>query len=110
MAITLVEQHALAIDMNFVNRLRQTLLTVALEVLVENGDDYALYQPRERLAVRVLEDPLGQSKRLAYVLATASPSADQATIGDAAMLSFVRGKWTLLSGYNPNAPEPPETP
>lgn len=107
MAITLVEQHTLAIDMNFVNRLRQTLLTVALEVLVESGDDYALYQPRERLAVRVLEDPLGQSKRLAYALATASPSADQASINDSAMLTFVRNKWTLLSGYNPNAPETP---
>lgn len=110
MAITFQQQHDLATDMNFVNRVRQAGLTVALEVLAESGGDYELYQARAGLATRLMNDPLNQSKRLAYILATASPSADQSTINDTALLTFVRGKWTLLAAYNPNAPEPPETP
>lgn len=106
MAITFQEQHDLAIDQNFVNRVKQSALTVALEVLVETGE-YDLYQARASLARQLMNDPLGQSKRLAYILATASPSADHATISDASLLAFVRSKWTLLSAYNPNAPETP---
>ena len=109
MAITLVEQHRLATDMNFVTRLRQALLKVAMEVLTEGGDNYLLYQAREQLARRVLEDSIGQSKRLAYALATEAPSAEQGDISDSGMLTFVRAKWTLLAGYNPNAPSPADT-
>lgn len=109
MAITFQDQHDLATNQNFVNRVRQSALTVALEVLVESGE-YELYQARVSLAQQLMSDPINQSKRLAYILATASPSADHTTINDNTLLTFVRGKWTLLAAYNPNAPTPPETP
>jgi hypothetical protein len=104
---TLQEQHELAIDQNFVHRVRQAALTIALEVLVEANADYVEYQSRNNLAIRMLNSPIDQSKRLAYALATVAPTADNSAIDDAPLLTFVRNNWTLLSGYNPNAPEAP---
>ena len=107
MAITLEQQHTLATDMNFVNRVRQSMLTIALKVLVETEADYALYQSRQSLALRVLNSPINESKRIAYALATVSPAATQEAILDAPLVGFLRSNWTLFSGYNANAPVEP---
>ena len=107
MTITLQEQHELAIDMNFVNRLRQALLSVAYDVLDETEADYDLYQARESLSKRLIQSPLDNAKRAAYTLATQSTSADHNDISDSALLSFVTANYNRLAGYNPNAPEQP---
>lgn len=107
MTISLAEQHDLAVDMNFVNRVRQAGCTIALEVMAETEVNYSLYQKRESLARQFIASPEATAKRLAFTLATASPNVDQATINDGALLTFIRNNWNKLSGYNPNAPEQP---
>lgn len=102
MAITLVEQHQLAGDGNFVNRARQAACTVALEVLNENPTDMVNgeYDARLALARRVINDPQGMAQRFVYTLATASPTVDPAVITDPAYLTFMRNSWNALAGFN----------
>lgn len=105
MAITLAEQHQLATDGDFINRVRQAAATVALEVLSENpasldgGNDE--YIRRESLARQVLTNAPQAAQRAAYILATASPTVDPEAIADNQYLAFLRNTWSALSGYNP---------
>ena len=106
MAITLAEQHTLATDADFINRVRQAAATVALEVMSE---DPALltggnteYKLRESLARSVINNAPQAAQRAAYILATASGEINPVLINDSQYLTFLRNNWSALAGYNPN--------
>ena len=113
MAITLEEQHQLATDGDFINRIRQAAATVALEVLSEDpatlGGGNDEYEPRANLARQVINNAPAAAQRAAYIVATASPTTDPAAITDEQYLAFMRSKWSVLAGYNPlYVPDVPE--
>ena len=105
MAITLAEQHVLATNGEFINRIRQAGATVALEIMSEEPallpGGNAEYEQRANLARRFLNDAPAAAQRAAYVLATASGESDPILISDTIYLNFVRTNWSALAGYNP---------
>jgi hypothetical protein len=107
MAITLAEQHQLASDGDFLNRVRQAACTIAFEVLDEvqgtMTDEEML--ARNSLARTIINSAPQSAQRFAYTLATQSPTTNPNVITDAAYLTFLRDNWNKLAGYNPNLPE-----
>ena len=105
MTILFTQQHDLAIDQNFVNRVRQAGLTLALDVLVETEANAELYAARESLALKFLNSPNETAKRLTFALVTASQltTTDHTTISDAQLSGFLSSRWNTLAGYNPNS-------
>lgn len=105
MAITLEQQHAMATDGDFINRIRQAMAAIAVEVLTEDptGQVAGEYQARLSLAQRVINNANDVAKRAAYILVTAEQlnTTDPETFADAAYLGFIRTRWNILAGFNP---------
>lgn len=106
MAISLENQHLLATDADFINRIRQAGATVALEIMNEDPSlltgGNAEYEQRAALARRFINDAQGSAQKAAYILATASTETDPEFITDNQYLTFLRTNWSALAGYNPN--------
>ena len=105
MTLSLENQHILATNGDFINRIRQAASTIALEVMQEdpsqltNGNEEYAY--RLALARQVINNAPQAAQRAAYILATAAPGTDPAAITDNQYLAFLRNSWTSLAGYNP---------
>jgi hypothetical protein len=106
MAITLEDQHVLANNGDFINRVRQAACTVAFEVMeeVQGGMSQAEMQARHNLARQVINDAQASAQRAAFTLATQSPTVNPLVIPDANYIIFLQDNWTRLSGFNPNLP------
>ena len=106
MAIILSDQHTLAYDAEFINRIRQAMVTEALVIMTEdsdaahNGTDE--YVAKMALASSVIHDANDTARQAALLIATKSSHTDPSEIGDAGYTDFVKEIWLPMSSYNPH--------
>jgi hypothetical protein len=104
MAITLAEQHALASDGDFINRVRQSMAAKAVDVLQEDPTGLVAgeYNARKRLAQRIVNDANAVAKNAAFILATHNGvnTTDPEAIPDSAYTTVIGNLWNVLAGFN----------
>lgn len=100
MSLTLSEQHTLAVDPAFVDRVEQAIIDVAIDVSAEDPQT-AGHEQRAALAYRVLHDSRDNARKFAHGLAT-HPSANN-NPPDSGILTFASALWDAYAGVNPNA-------
>lgn len=104
MAITLAEQHVLATDGVFINRVRQAMATVAVEVLTESpaGMVSGEYSARKSLAQQVVRNANDVARNAAFILVThpGLTVLDPDAPSDEQYLTVIRNRWNVLSGFN----------
>lgn len=100
MALTLEQQHVLAVDPEFVNRVEQAVIATAIAVSAEAPATVG-HEQRAALAYRVLHDSREYARRFAHGLATHASAT--ASPPDSGILSFCAALWNAYAGVNPNA-------
>ena len=100
MALDLTEQHALAVDPAFVDRVEQAVITTAIAV---SSEDPATPGNTERaaLAYRVLHDSREYARKFGHGLVTHAQA--NSTPPDSGILNFTAALWNAYAGLNPNS-------
>lgn len=102
MSTTHLQRHQIANSPDFIHRLGATLVETALAVLEEGtSGDSDTDNARRGLAQRVLADPAGEARRLAYPAAVIADQTNE-ELTDAEISAGIAANWTAFSGYNPN--------
>lgn len=100
MALSLAEQHTLAADNAFVDRVEQAIIASAIAISQEQPAT-ASHERRAALAYQVLHN----SRTYAYRFAAGLVTHGSATTSppDSGILSFTAALWNAYAGVNPNA-------
>jgi len=78
----LAEEYALTQDAGFLGRVTQAVLRKAVAVATESGTEIKP-NSRKQLAARVIQDPLGESQKLTFIIARDPTIAALAVISNA---------------------------
>lgn len=104
--ITLAEQHILAFDAEFINRVRQAMVEEAIAIMTEDSADAhngtPEYEAKMRLAITVINDANYSARQAALLVATKSVHTDASDIDDSGYRGFVQYIWLPMSSYNPH--------
>ncbi len=100
MALTLEQQHDLAVSSEFVDRVEQAIIDVAIDVSAEDPDTVG-HDQRAALAYRVLHDSRANAKKFSHGLVTHAQAT--MTPPDGGILTFCAALWNAYAGVNPNA-------
>lgn len=107
MALSLAEQHSLAADNAFVDRVEQAIIASAIAISAE-APTTAGHERRAALAYQVLHNSRVHAYRFAAGLVTHASATTNPP--DNGILSFTASLWNAYAGINPNALAAAETP
>lgn len=99
MALNLIEQHALAVDPEFVNRVEQAVISTAVAVSAEAPATVG-HEKRAALAYRALHDSREYARKFAHGVPTQGGGN---VLNDNEVKNTVAALWNAFAGVNPNA-------